>query len=190
MVVWSLVTERGREWGSCFARPRCTKALRDVSVSAWLRLRFCCRNSCSPARSPLARKPLLSHIFIGSLSALDYRVRKEVPATWISSCSRCIYRMRNVGFRELGIWSIGCETSCKMFVFANIFAEGGKSEKTKTKNQPWKLSPKSFYKIILMLHPVMSHKKKKSDVIYFSDLCWFLFSVVYSSKYLETESDQ
>lgn len=42
-------------------------------------------NSCSPARSPSARKPLLSHIFIGSLSALDYRVQKEVPATCISS---------------------------------------------------------------------------------------------------------
>lgn len=127
-----------------------------VSV-AWLRLRFCRCNSCSPARSPLARKPLLSHIFIGSLSALDYRVRKEVPATCISSHSRCIYRIRNVGFRELGIWNIGCETSCKMFVFVRGWD-------TRQKKQPWKLSQKSFYKILLMLHPVTSHKQKKKKI--------------------------
>lgn len=169
MIVCSLVAERGREWRSCFARPRCTKALRDVSVSAWLRLRFCCRNSCSPARSPLARKPLLSHIFIGSLSALDYRVRKEVPATCISSCSRCIYRMRNVGFRELAIWSIGCEISCKMFVFANVFAEGGKLEKNLQTNNPENSVQKAFTKLYWCYTQLWATRKKNQT--------WFIFQV-------------
>lgn len=93
-------------------------------------------NSCSPARSPSATKPLLSHIFIGSLSALDYRVRKEVPATCISCRGWCIYRVRNVGFRELGIWNIGYKTSCRLFVFVR---GGGKQTRNTPKTQSKKL---------------------------------------------------
>lgn len=165
--------------GNCLARPRCTKPLRDVC--AWLRLRFCCSNSCSPARSPFARKPLLSHIFIGSLSALDYRVREEVTATCISSCSRCIYRIRNVGVRELGIWNIGCETNCKMFVFVRGWESRPKKKKAKqTQNSVQKSSTKLYWCYIQLWDT--SEKKKSGMILFFRLLC----SVVYDSRHLET----
>lgn len=156
-----------------------------VRVFAWLRLRLCRCNSCSPARSPLARKPLLSHIFIGSLSALDYRVRREVPATCISSRSRRVYKIRNVGFRELGIWNIGSETSCRMFLFVRGWETRQKNSKTQYKKllQNYSDTTSSYE---------LQEKKKKKNLawFYFSDLSWFLFSVVYGSKHLETEFDQ
>lgn len=95
-VCWLFAERGGVVWLP--SQPWMHRATEDVNECVCLALgKVLLLNSCSPARSPSARKPLLSHIFIGSLSALDYRVQKEVPATCISSRGWCTHRVTKVG---------------------------------------------------------------------------------------------